>query len=470
MTSTTIHLFSIPELISLISRFVTLKDAISCARVSKTWTNSFMFATWYEIDFDVHPRFAALPPDIVSKHGHRIRIVRNARLLSHISVLANSRVYQLRKLSVETTATAMQNVLACEIIARNSSTLKELCLRSSPRPVKTTDSLAHYVSAPALTHFSDASQRCATNLKVLQFTGLYLTYDGLMAILEASPLLSELALLDTDVVGTPTRSFTHTGVGKLSVKLHHLFPVDPVGPSLLSYFPDLTMLSIRSHKVSLDFPAAKAKDDIARYCPLLTGLHLSGRSSTLVSDFCSLVSRNLSMLFFEFDYFSTQSIMALLLHQATLKNIQGYSSANELNYKAHEFPPVSTHLQESSRFLQLIPRGCPRLQILNLYSHEMDMDEVEMGEWTCKDLEVLHIRIKDLDTKDKMLRTIALWRAGCKEQRQEKAAEDIVMAGDETNISIEVRVARHLLKFEKLSSVWLGYQVWGWSGRSDKPL
>ncbi|KAF9541161.1 hypothetical protein EC957_003353 [Mortierella hygrophila] len=460
MSSTTILLFSIPELISLISRFVTLKDAISCARVSKTWTNSFMFATWYEIDFDVHPRFAKLPPDIVSKNGHRIRIVKNARLLSQISVLANSRVSQLRKLGVETTATAMQNVLACEIIARNSSTLKELRLRSSPNPAKTTDSLAHYVFAPALAHFSDAAQRCATNLRVLQFRGLYLTHDSLMAILEASPLLSELALVDTDVVGTPTRSFTHTGVKKLALKLRCLFPVHPVGPSLLSYFPNLTMLSISSHKVSLDFPAAKAKDDITRYCPLLTGLHLSGRSYTIVSDFCSLVSRNLSLIFFEFDRFSTQSIMALLLHQATLKNIQGYSPANDLDYKAYEFPPVSTHLQESSRFLQLIPRGCPRLEILNLYPHEMDMDEVEMGEWVCKDLEVLHIRIKDLDTKDKMLRTIALWRAGCKERREEKAAGDVVMTGDETNISIEVRVARHLLKFKKLSSVWLGCQIW----------
>lgn len=30
----------------------------------------------------------------------------------------------------------------------------------------------------------------------------------------------------------------------------------------------------------------------------------------------------------------------------------------------------------------------------------------------------------------------------------------------ETDNSIEGRVARHLLKFEKLSSVWLGYRTW----------
>lgn len=65
----------------------------------------------------------------------------------------------------------------------------------------------------------------------------------------------------------------------------------------------------------------------------------------------------------------------------------------------------------------------------------------------------------DLDTKDKVLGTIALWRAGCREQWQGNASEDVtmIMTVNETNISIEDRVARHLLKFEKLSRVWLGY-------------
>ncbi|OAQ32509.1 hypothetical protein K457DRAFT_285653 [Linnemannia elongata AG-77] len=116
----------------------------------------FMSATWFEIDFDVHPRFAELPPDIVGKHGHHIRIVRNAKLLPQISVLAHSRVNQLSRLYVETTATAKQNVLAYEIVARNTSTLKYLCLGSSPSHAKTTDSLAHYVFTPGLARFSDA--------------------------------------------------------------------------------------------------------------------------------------------------------------------------------------------------------------------------------------------------------------------------------------------------------------------------
>ena len=87
------------------------------------------------------------------------------------------------------------------------------------------------------------------------------------------------------------------------------------------------------------------------------------------------------------------------------------------------------------------------------------MDEVEMGEWACKNLEVLRIRIKDLDTKNK---TIALWKAGCRKRRQENAGT-LVAAEDEeeeTDMPIEARVARHLLKFDKLWLVWLRYQKW----------
>jgi hypothetical protein len=92
----------------------------------------------------------------------------------------------------------------------------------------------------------------------------------------------------------------------------------------------------------------------------------------------------------------------------------------------------------------------------------MNMNEVNMGEWACKDLRALHIRVKDLDTEDKIPKTIALWRKGCWRRWQKKAGAPIPVEANQEPMdnSIEARVARHLLKFEKLWSVWLGYQTW----------
>lgn len=185
--------------------------------------------------------------------------------------------------------------------------------------------------------------------QVLRFTCLRLTHDGLMAILEASPLLSESGLVSTDVVGTRTRSFTHANVKRLTVNLDSLFPVCSVGPSLLSYFPKLTTLSTWSSTSSFVFPVIKVKEDIARFCPRLTEPILSDHFGTLVPNFCSHVSIKLSMITFLFDRLSTQGIMALLLHQATLKRIYAFQESG-FDFEQHTFPPLSTHLHESSRF------------------------------------------------------------------------------------------------------------------------
>lgn len=149
------------------------------------------------------------------------------------------------------------------------------------------------------------------------------------------------------------RAFTHIGVEQLTVKLERLFPVQPVGPSLLSYFPNLTALSAWNNKSNFVFPTATIKDDITRCCPLLIGLNLSDRLGTLVHNLWCHAIRNLFSIVFEFKPFSTQSIMTLLLHQATLINIHAFCPANGFAYDNVEFlqcPPIS---KKSSRFLQL---------------------------------------------------------------------------------------------------------------------
>ncbi|KAK3822343.1 MAG: hypothetical protein J3R72DRAFT_497254 [Linnemannia gamsii] len=82
----------------------------------------------------------------------------------------------------------------------------------------------------------------------------------------------------------------------------------------------------------------------------------------------------------------------------------------------------------------------------------MDVDVVDSEKWTCKDLKTLRIRIKYLDTKEKILKAIALWRKGCWRRWREQAGILVGEEGklDSTDMSIEARVTRHLLKFEKL--------------------
>ncbi|OAQ32510.1 hypothetical protein K457DRAFT_123163 [Linnemannia elongata AG-77] len=460
--ATTKKVFELPELTHRLSRFVTVQDAISCALVSKAWTEHFISVIWFKIDFDVHPRFLNLSPDIVAKHGHHIRIIVDAKTLPQVSILANSGVNGLRDLKIETAASASQHVRAYEIVFRNNHSLEDLNLTAINTTVSKQDSTAHYVPVSALIPSLGSSSPTLSKLQRLRIQNMCLTHDSLAFVLQGCPRLSQLRLSFTDVVGTPTQSFQHAGVKVFGSTLKSIFPDEPTGTSLLSYFPGLTTLSTYNYGSSHSIPSARIKDDITRYCPHLSGYHLEDSTGAIVLNFLTDIANNMSEIVCLLRHISSETITAMLLHQATLKIVKHFNFEQDFDFEKEEIAKVGDHLQLSGRFLQLIPRCCPDLEELRLFGHEMDMDVVEQGKWVCHDLKTLRIRIKGLDTKEKILKAIALWRKGCWRRWRKNAGTSVAAEDeeDETDMSIEARVARHLLKFDKLWWVWLGYQTW----------
>ncbi|KAG0069880.1 hypothetical protein BGZ90_012836 [Linnemannia elongata] len=459
--ATSKRVFELPELTHRLSRFVTVQDAISCALVSKAWTEHFISVIWFKIDFHVHPRFLNLSPDIVAKHGHHIRTIVKAKTLPQVSILANAGVNGLRSLKIETTTSANQHVRAYEIVFRNNHSLEDLYLTAINSTVSKQDSIAHYVSTSALIP-SLGSPPPPSKLRKLKIQNMCVTHDSLAFILQGCPRLSELRLVYTDVIDTPTQFIQHAGVKVFGSTFKSIFPAEPTDRSLLSYFPCLMTLSAYSYENPHDIPSARIKDDITRYCPQLSGYQLEDDTGAIVLNFLTDIADNVSEIVYRHDNISSETITAMLLHQATLKIVKHFNLELDFDFEREEIAKVEDHFQVSDRFLQLIPRCCPNLEELRLFGHEMDMDVVEQGKWACQDLKTLRIRIKGLDTKEKILKAIALWRKGCW-RRWRKNAGTLVAAEDEedeNDMSIEARVARHLLKLEKLWWVWLGYQTW----------
>jgi hypothetical protein len=458
--------FDLPELIHRISRFVTLKDAISCARVSKAWNGAFVSAIWFRIDFNTHPRFADLTPAVVAKNGHHIRIVKNAKTLPQVSIIDSAYVNKLKKIYIDTSASLMQHVLAYETIFRNSLSLEDLDAYAVTAPPNKKDSISHYVSVPALVPSPGITPPTPSKLRVLRIAKLWMTHNGLITILQGCPKLYDMTLVDTEIVGTPTHPYQHNGLRILRSKFDSAFPEPATDPSLLSYFPKLTTLHIWGYKAGEHLSADRVKEVIKRYCPKLTAYNLEGQS-TIILDFLINIAETVTVIHFKYNCISLEVITAILLHQATLTTVGQFKFPITLDLENEAVAAVSDHFQASSRFLQLIPRGCPQLEVFDLHSHEMDIDAVEQSEWACKNLRSLRCRVKGLDTKEKILKSIELWRAGCWRRRQKEVATPVSVEEeqdlDEQDLeesTIEVRVARHLLKFEKLSEVWLGYQTW----------
>ncbi|KAF9546206.1 hypothetical protein EC957_009945 [Mortierella hygrophila] len=463
-TAPTRNPFNLPELIIHLSQFVTDEDAISCALVSQIWTDHFVSVIWYKVDFNTQPRFADLSPAIILKHGHHIRVIKNAKTLPHANALAHPSINQLTKLHIETATSPLQNIRAHEIIFRNNHSLERLDIVATSTPANKQDSLAHCISAPALSPPSLHGTSRLTNLKL---DNLVLTHDTLVAVLQICPSLSKLQLFSTDIIGRPTTTGTlpyqHKGIRAFGSPLNRIFPVNSIGFSLLSHFPNLTTLYAWNYDRNFTVPVTRIKKELAQHCPGVTGFHLADSTGALVTKFLTTITnRNVDEFVFRSRHTSLELIKTVLLHQTTMRIIMPYCPEECLDQDKNEVAPVTNYLQESSSLLQLIPRACPELDTLDLYFHEMDMDDVEAEEWICKNLTTLRMRIKGLDTAEKILKVIALWRKGCWRRWQKKAGTPVATDDkeDETDMSIEARVARHLLKFDKLWTVWLGYQTW----------
>ncbi|KAF8949137.1 hypothetical protein BGZ47_010640 [Haplosporangium gracile] len=292
-----------------------LRHRIS-AHVSNAWSATFVPIVWYEVDFSSQARFAGLSPNIINKYGQHIRIVKNAKIILEVTAVATEGVTKLTSLYIKAGASVMHHIRAYEIVSGIKPKLEYLRLFAASESANGQASLAHFVSASPLITFSSPLLRIASKLTVLRIERLYLTREGLMSILQASPELNKLTLISTVLVGSARQSIQHPGVKTLAAGIKCLFHGDPT-------------------------PG---------------------------------------------------------------KNFQ--------------------------RFQFLRPRS--------------------RRTWP------------GLDTKESIPEAIALWRKECWRRRQKETG--ILMAAeeqeDQMDLSIVARVARHLLKFEKLRSVWLGYQTW----------
>ncbi|KAF9922116.1 hypothetical protein FBU30_007805 [Linnemannia zychae] len=464
--------FELPELRCRISGFVPVKDALSCSLVCKAWTADFMAIIWHTVDFRVHSRFTDLSPEVISKYGHYIRVILLAYSEKQVSLVTNAAVRDLKVLRIFKSRSTTQNTNIQEIIHRNIHSLCDL-LVSLDSAISRDSSVV--ITAPTLVS-SGIPLRMTATLTKLRLEKLQITHSDLVAALQVAPFLESLMLSVKAIDGRVIPSFKHTQLKTLMGNFQAVFSQDG-SLSLLSYFPNLIRLCLWPESSQMSIPTAKIKADIAEYCPRLREFGIERLQETFIL-FCNQIIRNPTQITFDFDYISDKVIAAILQHQATLTKITIYVLENGYDFNTDKMFKASRSYDKWGHLLEQIPRSCSKLEELDLHLYEMKLDDVEDAGWVCMDLKILWIQIKGLDTKEKIMRAIELWRSGAREWRRTQAMESRGMKTTEVDkekekdsnkeakelenidTSIEARVARHLLKFKKLQQVWLGYQIW----------
>ncbi|KAF9135698.1 hypothetical protein BGX30_011470 [Mortierella sp. GBA39] len=226
-------------------------------------------------------------------------------------------------------------------------------------------------------------------------------------------------------------------------------------PGFLMHFPNLKTWSLSASESKLRFvlPSGLLKAELNQNCPLLSHVRLRDSPKSMWMTLFTDVFSNLKEISFDYMPMSVQVLTTILLRQDTVESIQA-NPGKEFDFERDVFPPGPDmdHFQTSGPEAQLLPRSCTRTGI------------------------------RGLETKEFMLRATDLWRAGWRKHVLARRGQSNIWLLDgngngnaamkagtaqpagvallDSDYSIEACIARHLLQFEKLKNVWLGYKTW----------
>ncbi|KAF9125220.1 hypothetical protein BGW39_007565 [Mortierella sp. 14UC] len=192
--------------------------------------------------------------------------------------------------------------------------------------------------------------------------------------------------------------------------------------------------------------------DVAK-CRLLKDIRLCEGDSEAASDLVSTVFEGLISCTLSISVIASASVLGLVSHLTTLTSviIVGNDDNKTADAAAAVVRDTSTMFQDTSiiKWLHMIPRICPKLQLLSFEPIVCDIDAIEARQWACTDLRELRLRFKDLDTAPLVYRCV---KQLCDWRQAGAAAFTQPMETD----SVAIRVSRHLIKFKHLRIIWIG--------------
>ncbi|KAI1310793.1 hypothetical protein EDD11_003670 [Mortierella claussenii] len=313
----------------------------------------------------------------------------------------------------------------------------------------------------------------------------------------------------------PIQLFQHKGITNMWASVEQVFNPSTEGwttsPCLLVHFPNLDFWETWSSQYNLVNPSAQEmRHLVARYCDRLERFAINDSASSIAQELLIDGIQNPVSSRLRYRGITPMIIYGLLLHQSTLKKIRTYDpDYSHWGYHDDEVPYVDDWLHDSWMIHMLLSR-CPKVVGIELPAHIMDMDVVEQFPWACRGLKELRIRIKGLATKELIMKVIIGWARGvhakrkdatgsstssigtlrelgdskARETSQDGAVQALAVSrtqnanenastrieeGEEAEAEIEMdektkltvdKAIQHLLKFEKLTTLWLGYKVW----------
>ncbi|KAF9962783.1 hypothetical protein BGZ70_007890 [Mortierella alpina] len=489
MTPPTVNPLALPEIRSLAGLYLSNKDALACSQVCKDWAKEFVRSIWHTIDFHAHTIFPELDPATIQKYSHYILAVKNITQSCHLEVLKAIKDHQLWTIGVIMHKDE-QFVSDCyNLIRRHNTTLRVANIALKHTRYRTPQSFQLDALLPATSTVHPVAPW--SKLKDLMIEKCVISRATLSTILRRCPELRLLDLWSTQVTPNEDGSvddFQHPGVRDFVSKITDCVYTDLTLPersrSLFVHFPNLKTFSTYGGS-NERLPVLQFKEEVERWCPRLDALQTNRSSGKPMVQMMVHGFRSLEYIRFASDKLTPEVVLAMLRHKDSLRFLTAFTptqlSVAEFFDQA-QVPPVDDKILEARWMTQSLLRKCHKLEEFWLPELAMSMDEVEKMEWGCKGLKDLRIRIQGLDTAESIDRVIHLLKTKRRESRQrgvrmndtdeakiavenprpdttETERAPAVGEQEYRQLALEERVVQHLLKFDKLTTLWLGRPI-----------
>ncbi|KAK3828098.1 MAG: hypothetical protein J3Q66DRAFT_321819 [Benniella sp.] len=463
MTATTPNPFNLPELRALFARYVSLSDATACARVCKDWSVDFIPLIWHTIDLAKHGG-AGGDPQAVARHGHHIRIIRSIWELNQVLVFRDPSVCQLTHIEMTIETGTLLQAHCLDLIRLNKSTLVEFSLQGRdpffPNLVFPVDVFSPTANAITTT--------AASSLTRLNIAAVVMTRDSFSLMLRYCTSLATLKIQSVIIHSVPVPDiYQHLQLKNLTATVDQVFVPDPDSsnsPSLLVHFPNLEQWTtwVQTDRYHVSPQAMKA--ELALHCPLLTEVTPIDTCHDMM-DLLRNGFERLTAVSIWYEDWSPEIVNAILTHRGTLQRVLSYVPGTD--YESSRGPAV-IYKEGVVSSIQSLLLQCHQLSYFSFPMLSMDINELEKCKDVCGSLEVFQARIQGLDTREKTMHAVCLWsrfrrmelRPTGDPNSNATATDDAWTTDPTDDTSIEVRVARFLLKFEKLHTVSLGWRIW----------
>ncbi|KAK5805615.1 hypothetical protein F5H01DRAFT_354072 [Linnemannia elongata] len=466
-----VHALDLPEIRHRIAHHLLprLSDLYSCMLVSRGWYLDFAGALWHTLgarEISILGKRDAERTALLNKYGRYVTVVETKSEVD-FRTLQHASIRNIKGLTVSLSETeGLMRELVSDLVRRCRRTLRRVNLQGPSVAGTAQGAHQQLQGARSMYHFdiNTLVPDMESGLEEVHIHNVGITREGFSNFLRGASNLRHLRLNNVCITtfNSGVELFTESRLRRLvcSVsqvmnpgKEQSLTASATPGTSLLVHFPALQHWTVESGPSSTEFSALmQLHQAVIEYTPNLRNIQINDANSYTLTELLARVFVNLQTSSLQFSHFTSDALLSLLSHHSTLTRIQ-------IQTRAVKTDALRT---ESMRSTHLILKTCAKLEVLSIRGYEVRIEELDVGEWACRDvLRELRIVIMGfgkghgdvcLKRLQKLRNERVLGRASREAEATSAVEADVEVGGS----GVADRVVRRLLPLKKLKIVCLG--------------